>query len=176
MFSLATLLQITRRRRFIDNPQYEADAVLSLYPGRYTVECGTDALDVPFQKISTCVRMKQAACFLSPLAGYSLTNGARIQLPRCQAAMRRFCIDVFDEMNCRAAVGFCDSELSTPMRASGMCDVPGVHEKSAMTLCNREEQLRHFQGGCDHLHNQNLDVDTICSLALRRRTPLLLRN
>ncbi|KAI0317738.1 peptidase S10 serine carboxypeptidase [Amylostereum chailletii] len=74
--------------------------ISTLYPGRYAVECGTDALEVPFQKISTCVRMKQA-------------------LPRCQAAMDRNCVEAFDEMNCRAAVNFCDQELSTPLRTSG---------------------------------------------------------
>lgn len=31
-----------------------------LYAGRYEIECGTAALDVPFQSISTCVRMKTA--------------------------------------------------------------------------------------------------------------------
>lgn len=33
-----------------------------LYPGRYEIECGLAALEVPFQKISTCVRMKMAVC------------------------------------------------------------------------------------------------------------------
>jgi hypothetical protein len=31
-----------------------------LYAGRYEVECGTASLDVPFQTISSCVRMKTA--------------------------------------------------------------------------------------------------------------------
>jgi hypothetical protein len=31
-----------------------------LYEGRYLTECGNAALDVPFQSIKTCVRMKQA--------------------------------------------------------------------------------------------------------------------
>ena len=33
--------------------------------------------------------------------------------------MREACIDQFDSMNCRAAVNFCDSELSTAMWATG---------------------------------------------------------
>ena len=33
---------------------------IRLYPGRYEIECGTAALDVPFQFISSCVRMKKA--------------------------------------------------------------------------------------------------------------------
>jgi len=85
--------------------------ISTLYEGRYLTECGNAALDVPFQSIKTCVRMKQA-------------------LPRCQEAMRRNCIDRFDAMNCQAAVGFCDTELSTGFWASGrnvydiskMCD------------------------------------------------------
>ena len=34
--------------------------IVSLYDGRYEIECGTAALEVPFQKISTCVQMKIA--------------------------------------------------------------------------------------------------------------------
>lgn len=32
----------------------------SLYQGRYEIECGTAALEVPFQQINSCVRMKSA--------------------------------------------------------------------------------------------------------------------
>ncbi|KAI0052593.1 peptidase S10 serine carboxypeptidase [Auriscalpium vulgare] len=74
--------------------------ISTLYEGRYAIECGTAALDIPFQTIGTCVRMKRA-------------------LPRCQAAMQSRCSDVFDEMDCRAAVAFCDTELSAPMFSSG---------------------------------------------------------
>ncbi|PBK73182.1 peptidase S10, serine carboxypeptidase [Armillaria solidipes] len=74
--------------------------ISTLYAGRYEIECGTAALDVPFQSISTCVRMKTA-------------------LPRCQSAMLKGCIEQFDIINCRAAVNFCDNELSTGMWASG---------------------------------------------------------
>ncbi len=41
------------------------------------------------------------------------------QLPRCQKAMQKACVDAFDSMNCRAAVNFCDNELSTAYWASG---------------------------------------------------------
>lgn len=41
------------------------------------------------------------------------------QLPRCQQAMYDNCIDQFDAIGCNAAVNFCDSELSTGLRASG---------------------------------------------------------
>ncbi|KAI0959346.1 hypothetical protein AcW1_004195 [Taiwanofungus camphoratus] len=54
---------------------------------------------VPLQEINTCVRMK-------------------IALPWCQEAMHRGCIDQFDAIDCRAAVNFCDSELSTGYWAS----------------------------------------------------------
>jgi hypothetical protein len=36
--------------------------------------------------------------------------------------MQNSCIDQFDAMNCRAAVAFCDSELSAGMWASGKPD------------------------------------------------------
>ncbi|KAF9076682.1 peptidase S10 serine carboxypeptidase [Rhodocollybia butyracea] len=71
-----------------------------LYPGRYEIECGTAALETPFQSINICVQMKRA-------------------LPRCQEHMRKNCIEQFDLINCRAAINFCDSELSTGMWASG---------------------------------------------------------
>ncbi|EGO27192.1 hypothetical protein SERLADRAFT_413693 [Serpula lacrymans var. lacrymans S7.9] len=74
--------------------------ISTLYLGRYEIECGTAALDVPFQQIGKCVRMKTA-------------------LPRCQAAMKSNCIDQFDSMNCRATVDFCDNELSTGYWDSG---------------------------------------------------------
>ncbi|KAJ7590812.1 Alpha/Beta hydrolase protein [Mycena floridula] len=74
--------------------------ISTLYEGRYAVECGTASLPVPFQSIGTCVRMKTA-------------------LPRCQKAMAKGCVDTFDMINCRAAVSFCDAELSTGMWNSG---------------------------------------------------------
>ena len=48
------------------------------------------------------------------------------KLPRCQKAMRESCIDQFDSMNCRAAVNFCDSELSTEMWATGKHGLHGL--------------------------------------------------
>ncbi|KAL6306731.1 Alpha/Beta hydrolase protein [Sparassis latifolia] len=90
--------------------------ISTLYEGRYEIECGTAALDVPFQQISTCVRMK-------------------IALPRCNAAMQKSCIDHFVSMDCRAAVNFCDNELSTGFWNSGR----NVYDVSKMcegnTLC-----------------------------------------
>ncbi|KAF5390406.1 hypothetical protein D9757_005276 [Collybiopsis confluens] len=85
--------------------------ISTLYPGRYEIECGTAALETPFQFISTCVRMKTA-------------------LPRCQQRMKDSCLDQFDMINCRAAVSFCDSELSTGMWASGR----NVYDISKMCL------------------------------------------
>lgn len=85
--------------------------ISTLYDGRYQIECGTAALEVPFQKISTCVQMK-------------------IALPRCNAAMREACVDHFDAISCRAAVDFCDSFLSTGYWASGR----NVYDISKMCL------------------------------------------
>ncbi|KAG6897684.1 hypothetical protein C0992_012433 [Termitomyces sp. T32_za158] len=36
--------------------------ISTLYPGRYEVECGTASLNVPFQSINACVRMKTVPC------------------------------------------------------------------------------------------------------------------
>ncbi|EKM59597.1 uncharacterized protein PHACADRAFT_250197 [Phanerochaete carnosa HHB-10118-sp] len=87
--------------------------VSTIYDGRYEIECGTAALEVPFQKISTCVQMK-------------------IALRRCNAAMYNGCIDQLDEINCRAAVNFCDSFLSTGYWESGR----NVYDVSKMCLGN----------------------------------------
>ncbi|PPR03321.1 hypothetical protein CVT24_012597 [Panaeolus cyanescens] len=95
--------------------------ISTLYPGRYEVECGTASLDVPFQSISTCVRMKAA-------------------LPRCQKAMQDACIDQFDAINCRAAVSFCDNELSTGMWATGR-NVYDISKPCEGDLCYKENDV-----------------------------------
>ncbi|KAJ7326301.1 peptidase S10 serine carboxypeptidase [Mycena albidolilacea] len=92
--------------------------ISTLYPGRYDIECGIAALEVPFQSISTCVRMKAA-------------------LPRCQKLMEASCIDQFDAINCRAAVDFCDSQLSTGMWASGR-NVYDISKMCIGELCYEE--------------------------------------
>ncbi|KAJ7507313.1 peptidase S10 serine carboxypeptidase [Mycena galericulata] len=95
--------------------------ISTLYPGRFEIECGTAALEVPFQSISTCVRMKAA-------------------LPRCQKAMKTSCIDQFDAINCGAAVSFCESELSTGMRASGR-NVYDISKPCLGNLCYEENDV-----------------------------------
>ncbi|KAJ7614602.1 peptidase S10 serine carboxypeptidase [Mycena polygramma] len=92
--------------------------ISTLYPGRYEVECGTAALEVPFQSISTCVRMKAS-------------------LPRCQALMQKSCINTFDVIDCAAAVAFCDNELSTGMWASGR-NVYDISKMCIGDLCYEE--------------------------------------
>ncbi|KAF7366506.1 Carboxypeptidase [Mycena sanguinolenta] len=92
--------------------------ISTLYPGRYDIECGVAALEVPFQSISTCVRMKAA-------------------LPRCQKLMQAGCIDQFDAINCRAAVNFCDNELSSGMWASGR-NVYDISKMCIGDLCYEE--------------------------------------
>ncbi|KAH7888095.1 Alpha/Beta hydrolase protein [Phlebopus sp. FC_14] len=74
--------------------------ISTLYEGLYEIQCGTAALETPFQSISNCVQIKAA-------------------LPRCQDAMRKFCIDQFDHMNCGATVAFCDNQIRTPYWDSG---------------------------------------------------------
>ncbi|CAL1702100.1 unnamed protein product [Somion occarium] len=95
--------------------------ISTLYSGRYEIECGTAALEVPFQHISTCVRMK-------------------IALPRCLNAMQRNCVDHFDSIDCRAAVNFCDSELSTGYWASGR-NVYDISKPCIGDLCYLENSV-----------------------------------
>ncbi|TRM68590.1 peptidase S10 serine carboxypeptidase [Schizophyllum amplum] len=95
--------------------------ISTLYAGRYEIECGRAAFDVPFQSISACVRMKTA-------------------LPRCEKAMQKACIDQFDAMNCRAAVAFCDSELSTGMWATGK-NVYDISKPCIGELCYEENAV-----------------------------------
>ena len=49
----------------------------------------------------------------------------RPQLPRCHAAMKRSCIDVFDPIDCEAALDFCDTQTGSAFWATGkqMCVV-----------------------------------------------------
>jgi len=74
--------------------------IAELFPGKYAIQCGTSSLDVPFQDIHTCVRMKTA-------------------LPRCQKMLIGSCVDIYDEMDCRAAIQFCESEVEAPYHAKG---------------------------------------------------------
>ncbi|XP_006459735.1 hypothetical protein AGABI2DRAFT_202104 [Agaricus bisporus var. bisporus H97] len=92
--------------------------ISTLYLGRYEVECGRASLDVPFQSISACVRMKMS-------------------LPRCQERLYKGCIDRFDAIDCRAAVDFCDNELSTSMWSTGR-NVYDISKPCEGNLCYKE--------------------------------------
>ena len=76
-------------------------------------------MEVPFQAITTCVRMKQAVCAFVLHAPCIDCSRTTLKLPRCNKAMEDSCIDRFDPISCRAAVAFCDAELSTGYWASG---------------------------------------------------------
>jgi hypothetical protein len=41
------------------------------------------------------------------------------QMPRCEKKLKESCIDVFDEIGCRAAQQFCDYEIASPFRELG---------------------------------------------------------
>ncbi|EPQ59668.1 peptidase S10, serine carboxypeptidase [Gloeophyllum trabeum ATCC 11539] len=85
--------------------------ISTLYEGRYEIECGKAALDVPIQQISKCVRMKMA-------------------LPRCTKGIEKHCGNYFDSIDCAAAVNFCDNEISTNYWASGR----NVYDVSKMCI------------------------------------------
>jgi len=61
-------------------------------------------------------------------------------LPRCQAAMQKSCIDRFDFMDCRAAVSFCDEQLSTAMEATGR-NVYDITKPCEGELCYKENHM-----------------------------------
>lgn len=42
-----------------------------------------------------------------------------LKIPRCEALLKTSCVDLYDEMNCRAAVDFCGSEFSGPFFKTG---------------------------------------------------------
>ncbi|KAN0097812.1 Merops: S10.UPW [Tylopilus felleus] len=94
--------------------------ISTLYEGLYDIQCGTSALDIPFQTITNCVNIKAA-------------------LPRCQAAMRKSCIEQFDHIGCEAAVDFCDKYIRGPYKKSGgnVYDVSMVCE--SQDLCYPED-------------------------------------
>ncbi|KAF9246868.1 peptidase S10 serine carboxypeptidase [Melanogaster broomeanus] len=93
--------------------------VSTLYEGMYHIQCGTSALEVPFQTINNC-------------------------LPRCQAEMRKYCIDQFDHIGCEATVDFCDKQVRGPYWASGkFCSCREC--APAYDLCYPEEEaIREF--------------------------------
>ncbi|GJJ11588.1 hypothetical protein Clacol_005823 [Clathrus columnatus] len=65
----------------------------------YDIQC-TSASVPAFQDIADCVRMKRA-------------------IPRCEALIQASCVDIYDEMNCRAAFAFCGAEFEAPFQKTG---------------------------------------------------------
>ncbi|KAJ7496982.1 Alpha/Beta hydrolase protein [Mycena latifolia] len=55
----------------------------------------------PIMDIATCVRMKQ-------------------MIPRCQKWMKESCLDSFDQIDCGAAMDFCEAQLEGPFWSLGM--------------------------------------------------------
>ncbi|KAF8627688.1 hypothetical protein AX15_004297 [Amanita polypyramis BW_CC] len=72
----------------------------TMIPSYYDMAC-TPASVPPVLDISTCVRMKQV-------------------IPRCNKWLREACVDVFDNINCGAAISTCSSELSNPFFITGL--------------------------------------------------------
>ncbi|TBU32201.1 peptidase S10 serine carboxypeptidase [Dichomitus squalens] len=95
--------------------------IMMVYLGRYEIECGTAAFDIPFQSINACVRMKTT-------------------LPRCQQAMQQNCVDIFDEIGCKAAVDFCQDQVSGVFANSDR-NVYDISKPCVGTLCYRETEV-----------------------------------
>lgn len=68
-------------------------------------------------------------------------------MPRCQKWMESSCITTFDEISCRAAIAFCDAELTAPLQLTGK---PWRHfARCVLThdaTPSRPESLRHIEG------------------------------
>ncbi|KAG5734170.1 Carboxypeptidase Y [Termitomyces sp. T112] len=73
--------------------------VLSMILSYYDMMC-TAASVPPIADIATCVHLKQL-------------------IPRCKKWIKESCIDIFDNINCRAAYDFCDDAFSAPLYATG---------------------------------------------------------
>ena len=67
------------------------------------------------------MRCDETSCKRSVAATDRLTyrNAYPFQLPRCQKLLKKSCIDTFDAINCRGAVGFCEDNLSYAFASSG---------------------------------------------------------
>ncbi|KAH9921491.1 peptidase S10 serine carboxypeptidase, partial [Epithele typhae] len=89
-----------------------------IYRGRHEMECATAALPVPFQSISVCVQQKTA-------------------LTRCEKAMQASCVEVHDEINCRAALSFCQEVVSGTYAHSGR-NVYDISKDCIGDLCYAE--------------------------------------
>ncbi|KAJ6497736.1 serine carboxypeptidase [Mycena sanguinolenta] len=65
----------------------------------FDMQC-TPASVPPIVDIASCVQIKQI-------------------IPRCQRWLKESCLDVFDHINCRAAMDFCEEQLGTPFSLTG---------------------------------------------------------
>ncbi|KIM81856.1 hypothetical protein PILCRDRAFT_821215 [Piloderma croceum F 1598] len=72
---------------------------LETFISYFDLQC-TPASVYPIQDIKTCIRMKEA-------------------IPRCRKWAKSSCLDVFDSMNCEAAMSFCSTELIEPFFKTG---------------------------------------------------------
>lgn len=65
--------------------------------------------------------MKQAVCLFRSHVQFPGANEVHfpVQVPRCKKWMKEACLDVFDEINCSAALSFCSSQLSGPFSETG---------------------------------------------------------
>ncbi|KAJ7039097.1 serine carboxypeptidase [Mycena alexandri] len=66
----------------------------------FDMQC-TFASVPPIMDIATCLKMKKI-------------------IPRCQKWVKKSCLDHFDEIDCGAAMGFCEGQLEGPFWSTGM--------------------------------------------------------
>ncbi|KAG5640325.1 hypothetical protein DXG03_009214 [Asterophora parasitica] len=90
---------------------------LSMVLSYFDMQC-TAASVAPIMDIASCVRMKQV-------------------LPRCEKWVKQSCVDLYDSINCHAALQFCGAELSEPFATTGrnVYDVSKECEGGPSDLC-----------------------------------------
>ncbi|KZO96588.1 serine carboxypeptidase [Calocera viscosa TUFC12733] len=114
----------------------------AMLPSRYDIPC-TGASVPPILDISQCVRMKEA-------------------LPRCVQMTKASCVDVFNELGCKAAKLFCDSELEAPLVASGR-NIYDISKECEGTreLLGADGKVKDFELCSNHVwkgFNRQMDV------------------
>ncbi|PFH46824.1 hypothetical protein AMATHDRAFT_68987 [Amanita thiersii Skay4041] len=93
----AGMTPINLKSVMIGNGMTDFNSMIISY---YDMAC-TPASRSPSLDINTCVRMKQL-------------------IPRCQKWLKEACTDVFDAINCNAAITTCSSEFVVPFFLSGL--------------------------------------------------------
>ncbi|GJJ11597.1 hypothetical protein Clacol_005832 [Clathrus columnatus] len=84
------------------------------YGGRYIPTFGAQIADDNKKAVKEGL---EPINLVSLIIGESTSSSNMI--PRCEALLQKSCGDIYDEMDCRAAVSFCGDEFTEPFRKTG---------------------------------------------------------